>query len=234
MIILAMESSGKPASVAVMKDGVLLGQYFQNSGLTHSRTLLSMTESILNNLNLSARDIDITAVARGPGSFTGVRIGVAAAKGFAWGAGHPVCGVSALEAMAYSYKREKVVICPVMDARRGQVYNALFEFQDGNLQRICEDRAVSLEELSSELMSYALPVTLMGDAADMAAEQLKNTGVIYDTAPALLRVQTAFGVALAASFSQPTDAAELEPFYLRPSQAERELTAAVNSGGNSK
>ena len=228
MIVLAMESSAKPASAAVTRGEALLGQYFQNSGLTHSRTLLSMTESLLKNLNLSVCDIDLVAVASGPGSFTGVRIGVAAAKGFAWGAGLPVCGVSTLEAMAYSYQKEETIICPVMDARRGQVYNALFELSMGKLQRVCEDRAISLEELSSELISIEKPVTLIGDGADLAVEYLKDTNVNIDIAPTLLRYQSALGVALAASFSPPVDAIELEPFYLRPSQAERELK--INTG----
>ena len=222
MLILAIESSAKPASAAVMRDGVLLGQYFQNNGLTHSRTLFSMMQSLLKNLDLSASEIDLVAVARGPGSFTGVRIGVAAAKGFAWGAEIPVCGVSTLEAMAYSFAQENSVICPVMDARRSQVYNALFEFQDGKLQRHCEDRAVSLEELSAEIRSFDKPVTLIGDGTDLTAEYLISAKIKFDTVPTLLRCQTAFGVALAASVSPSMDAAKLEPFYLRPSQAERE------------
>ena len=222
MLTLAIESSAKPASAAVMRDGVLLGQYFQNSGLTHSRTLFSMMQSLLKNLDLSASDIDLVAVARGPGSFTGVRIGVAAAKGFAWGAEVPVCGVSTLEAMAYSYEQENTVICPVMDARRGQVYNALFEYKDGKLQRCCEDRAVSLEELSTEVRSFEKPVTLIGDGTDLTAEFLKDANIKFETSPTLFRYQTAFGVALAAPFSPQISAIELEPFYLRPSQAERE------------
>ena len=228
MLTLAIESSAKPASAAVMQDGALLGQYFQNNGLTHSRTLFSMMQSLLKNLDLSASDIDLVAVARGPGSFTGVRIGVAAAKGFAWGAEIPVCGVSALEAMAYLYNQENTVICPVMDARRGQVYNALFEYQQGKLQRICDDRAVSLEELSSEVMSFDKPVTLIGDGTDLTAKYFKDANIKFETAPTMLRYQTAFGVALAAPFSSRMDAIQLEPFYLRPSQAERERNSHKN------
>ena len=147
MKILSIESSAKAASVAVTEDGALLSQYRQASGLTHSRTLLSMAEDLLKNLELKISDMDAIAVARGPGSFTGIRIGVAAAKGLAWGASLPVCGVSTLEAMAYHLEdREGAVICPVMDARRDQVYNAKFTVTDKKLVRLCEDRAISLEQ----------------------------------------------------------------------------------------
>ena len=222
MMILALESSAKPSSCAVTADGLLLGQYFQNSGLTHSKTLLAMTESLLNNLQLSVSDMDLVAVSCGPGSFTGVRIGVSAAKGLAWGADKPVCGVSTLEAMAYQVYDPRGIICPVMDARRGQVYNALFEIKDGNPVRLCKDRAISLEELSTELKEYDIPCLLIGDGAQMSNEYLSSAGVKCLTAPELIRCQTAYGVALAALSAKPINAIELEPSYLRPSQAERE------------
>ena len=148
MLILAMESSAKPASVAVCSDDKLLGQYFQNSALTHSRTLLAMTESLIKNLDISLSDIDLFAISRGPGSFTGVRIGVSAAKGLAWGAGKPICGVSTLKAIAYQAPAQNTVICPVMDAKRQQVYNALFKWENdpcgggSSLIRLNEDRAI--------------------------------------------------------------------------------------------
>ena len=227
MLILAFESSAKPASVAVCSDGKLLGQYFQNSGLTHSRTLLSMADSLLTNLEISAGNIDLVAVSRGPGSFTGVRIGVSTAKGFAWGLDVPVCGVSALEAMAFQagdgLSLAVPLLCPVMDARRGQVYNAIFEMKDSTPSRLCGDRAISLEDLSAELTDYGEPCLLIGDGADMSYDFLAKAGVDCRTAPCLLRWQTAYGVALAAAVSDSIPAIELEPFYLRPSQAEREL-----------
>ena len=221
MLILAMESSAKAASVAVTDGSVLLGQYFQNSGLTHSKTLMAMTESLLKNLGLQPSDIELVAVAAGPGSFTGVRIGVAAAKGFAWGADIPVCGVSTLEAMAYQAQEQGVVICPVMDARRDQVYNALFEWQDGNPKRLCEDRAISLSELSSDLKNYDKQCLVIGDGADIAYAHLHSDNIAVRVVGDLIKHQTAYGVALAAA-TKPVTAAELEPFYLRPSQAERE------------
>ena len=221
MMILALESSAKPASAAVCKDGELLGQYFQNSGLTHSRTLLSMADALLRNLELSVADIGLVAVSRGPGSFTGVRIGVSAAKGLAWGADIPVCGVSTLEAMACQTPEPGCLICPVMDARRGQVYNALFEWKDGAPVRLCEDRAVSLEDLATGLRKLDAPVLLVGDGAAIGHEHLSSVGIPCRMAPGLMRFQTAYGVALAAAEAKHIPAVELEPSYLRPSQAER-------------
>jgi len=247
MLILAMESSAKPASVAICElpggydQGFtkirLLGQYFQNNGLTHSRTLLAMTESLLVNLDTAVDDIDLIAVSSGPGSFTGVRIGVSAAKGFAWGADIPVCGVSTLEAMAYQTSGldavsrasspesgSKCVICPVMDARRNQVYNAFFEWSETKLVRLSEDRAISLDDLSVELRSIKNPCLLIGDGVTVSYDYLTSKGISCEAAPELLRYQTAYGVALAALSIKPVPAIELEPGYLRPSQAERELS----------
>ena len=221
MLTLALESSAKPASVAVCSDGDLLAQYFQNSGLTHSRTLLAMTESMLKNLDIAATDLGAIAVARGPGSFTGVRIGVSAAKGLAWGLGIPVCGVSTLEAMAHQAPNIGALVCPVMDARRGQVYNAMFEWRDGIPVRLCEDRAVSLEELAADLKDRASPCLLLGDGAMISYEHLSSEGLTCGIATGLVRFQTAFGVALAARDAETIPAIELEPSYLRPSQAER-------------
>jgi len=233
VLILAMESSAKSASIAVCSDNNLLGQYYQNSGLTHSRTLLSMAESLLKNLDISVTEIGMIAVSRGPGSFTGVRIGVSAAKGLAWGLGKPVCGVSTLEAMAFQVPEQNDLLCPVMDARRGQVYNALFQWQGEELIRLCDDRAISLEDLSSELRDQYPHVScatgmqpgflLMGDGAVISCEYLSSANISCRIAPELLLLQTAYGVALAAWRSEAVlPAAELEPSYLRPSQAERE------------
>jgi len=262
MLILALESSAKPVSVAVYRisdaaqEGKLLGQSFQNNGFSHSRTLLAMTESLLSNLEIKPADIDLIAVAKGPGSFTGVRIGVSAAKGLAWGLDVQVCGVSTLEAMAYQTEEKGVLICPVMDARREQVYNALFEWRDGNLIRLCEDRAISIEELAEDLKSYDKPPLFVGDGVDVckqnesfsdssAAPELTSCRESPESphtceapeqphrnespkpprcrnAPELIRYQTAYGVALAAMHEKPIPAVDLEPSYLRPSQAERE------------
>ena len=225
MLILAMESSAKPASVAICEGGALLGQYFQNSGLTHSRTLMAMVESLLNNLSIKAKELDLIAVAKGPGSFTGVRIGVSAAKGLGWSLDIPIAGVSTLEAMAHQIPTPDVIICPVMDARRSQVYNALFDRSDGNLIRLCDDRALSLDELSLQLSALGRPVLLVGDGAGLAFDYLSGAGVSCSIAPELMRWQTAYGAALASIDAVPIPAIVLEPSYLRPSQAEREAAA---------
>ena len=236
MLILAIESSAKPVSVAVYKApeegscGTLLGQYFQNNGFSHSRTLLILADSLLKNLDIVPADIGLIAVASGPGSFTGVRIGVSAAKGLAWGLDIPVCGVSTLEAMAYQTQESGIILCPVMDARRNQVYNALFEWRDGAPVRSTEDRAISLEDLAVELRTFSLPVLLVGDG--VAVCKGYNELSDYRAAPVLMRYQTAYGVALAATNGVPVPAVELEPFYLRPSQAERERSQSISKSSS--
>lgn len=155
MLILAFESSAKPASVALMRDGQLLSQYFQCSALTHSRTLLPMAEDMLKNAELSIEDVDKFAVAHGPGSFTGIRIGVSTVKGLAWASNKPCTGVSTLEAMAWNGAAAGGYVCPVMDARRSQVYNAIFEIKDGKPCRLTEDRPIALNELAGEVKNSA-------------------------------------------------------------------------------
>jgi len=223
MLILSMDSSAKPASVAVCNDNILLGQFFQNSGHTHSRTLLSMSEYLLKTLDIQLSDIDLIAVSKGPGSFIGVRIGVSATKGLAWGADKPTCGVSTLEAMAMQSAETDHIICCVMDARRNQVYNALFKLENGRPVRLCEDRAISLEDLADELQRENAPVYIVGDGADITFDYLKNAQISCCLAPMLLRYQTAYGVALAALDAEQVSSVNLEPSYLRPSQAEREM-----------
>ena len=223
MRILALESSAKAASAAVVEDGCLLGQYWQCTALTHSRTLMAMAESLLRNMELGIGDMDAFAVAKGPGSFTGIRIGVAAAKGLAWGADKPLYGVSTLEAMAWHHMgREDAVICPVMDARRSQVYNALFRWEDGVLKRLTEDRALGLQELIREAESFALPLLLVGDGAVMTEAAMRSAGVRCILTPEPLRLQSAWGVAMASAGIIPTPAEDLVPSYLRLPQAERE------------
>ena len=223
MRILGLESSAKAASAAVTQDGRLVSQYWQASGLTHSRTLLKMAEDLLKNMELTMDDIDIVAAAIGPGSFTGIRIGTAAAKGLAWGADKPACGVSTLEAMAYHLiDREDVVICPVMDARRGQVYNAKFRAENGELVRLCPDRAVSAQELISEARADELKYMLIGDGAELCLGKFAEAGVPVLIAPDYLRLQSAWGVCKAAEKAGTVPPDQLNPNYLRLSQAERE------------
>jgi len=224
--ILAFESSAKAASVALLEEEILLGEYFQNNGKTHSATLMPMAEQLLRDCNLKAGDLDLIAVGKGPGSFTGVRIGVSAAKGLAWAAEKPVLGVSTLEAMAVQLLPREGVICPVMDARRAQVYNALFAAEGGALTRLAPDRAISLEDLGAELESLEKPIFLVGDGAGLCYNTLSGTLPSLRLPPPHLCQQRASGVALAArarALAGETDtAAGLAPNYIRPSQAERE------------
>lgn len=233
MLILAFESSAKPASAALVKDGQLLSQYMQCSALTHSRTLLPMAEDMLKNAELRLNDVDLIAVAHGPGSFTGIRIGVATVKGLAWAAEKPCVGVSTLEAMAWHGLAVGGYICPVMDARRSQVYNSLFKIEHGRPVRMTEDRPIALDELSKEVTALNAPVFLVGDGAALCFEYFTAHGVPCVMAPDNLRWQDAWGVAMAAADKTPGNADELLPVYLRLSQAERErqerLSQSVNS-----
>ncbi len=228
MLILALESSAKAASVAVCEDGRPVAQYWQNSALTHSKTLLAMAEDMLKNIDMRVTDMDAIAVANGPGSFTGVRIGVAAAKGLAWAADKPIRAVSTLEAMAYHLAdREDVIVCPAMDARRGQIYNALFEPAGGELKRICPDRAIAVSELMAESKKFEKPLIFVGDGAKMCYNKFLEEGVDAALAPEHLVFQSAWGVGRAAMNVQSVPPDDLEPNYLRLSQAERERQARL-------
>ncbi len=222
MLILAFESSAKAASVALLDGDRLISQYSQCSGLTHSRTLLPMAEDMLKNAEMSINDVDLIAVAHGPGSFTGIRIGVSTVKGLAWAAGKPCTGVSTLEAMAWHGVSHGGYICPVMDARRSQVYNALFEIRDGKPHRLCPDRPIALSELAEEVRSLNAPVFLVGDGAELCMKYFNDNNISCSIAPENLRWQSAWGVAMAARELEPGTADSLLPVYLRLSQAERE------------
>ncbi len=222
MLILALESSAKAASVALVRDGRLLGQSTQISALTHSRTLLPMAEDLLKNCELTTGDVDLFAVAHGPGSFTGIRIGVSTVKGLAWATDKPCVGVSTLEALAWHGLAAGGIVCPVMDARRSQVYNALFEIRGGKPVRLCEDRAIALDQLADELAGKNTPVFLLGDGAALTAGFLQKRGLPFRLAPDDLLWQDGWGVAMAAQGKPPISGEELLPVYLRLSQAERE------------
>jgi len=224
--ILAFETSAKAVSTALLQDGALLGEYTQNSGQTHSRTLMKMAEDLLKNCDLTAEHVDAVACAAGPGSFTGVRIGAAAAKGFAWGRELPCYGVSTLEAMARGVAITDGVICAAMDARRNQVYTAVFEVKDGVLHRMMPDSAISVEELAMQLEQIEKPKLLVGDGALLCYNMLKDRLPGLTLAPEHLRMQRAAGVALLAwdqmQAGERPSGLDLVPNYLRLSQAERE------------
>ena len=227
MKILAVDSSAVSAGCAVVEDGRIIAESFVKVGLTHSETLLPMVANTLANAKMTAADIDCYAVSAGPGSFTGIRIGVAAVKGMAFPSSTPCIGVSTLEAIAWNCEGFEGVICAVMDARRNQVYNALFTFEDCRLIRLCDDRAVSIEELTDELSHEDRQIYLAGDGAELCYNAMREKLPNVKLTPENLRHQRGYGVAMAAQRIYSEEGAkspdELIPTYLRPSQAEREL-----------
>ena len=229
MKILAIETSAKSVSAAVVENGVPLASAYQNMGLTHSRTLMPLVDGMLSAAGLRVRDMNLLATANGPGSFTGLRIGVSALKGLAWALEKPCCGVSTLAAMARNLAHMEGLIICAMDARRNQVYNALFLAHDGVLTRQCPDRAIGLAELAEEVKNRPEPKFVVGDGAGLCYNHLLEQDVPCRMAPPQLMMQNAVGVALAAeemaAAGQVTTARDLVPVYLRLSQAERERLA---------
>ena len=224
MKILSVDSSALVASVALCEDENVLAEYTINNGNTHSETLLPMIESVLGFFELGANEIDMFAVSAGPGSFTGVRIGAATLKGLAFGFGKPCVEVSTLEAIAYNLRLHRGLICPVMNARRGQVYTAVFRSNGETLERLMPDAAISIEELDIILANYGEDVCLCGDGYDVTLAGLANTKPLY--VEPRLRLQSAASVAAVALEKYKrgefgSDEA-LRVNYLRQSQAERE------------
>lgn len=223
MLILALDSTATTASAALWRDGGVLCEYTVNAGNTHSVTLLPMIEHMLKVSGTSLDDIDMYAVSAGPGSFTGVRIGAATVKGLALKDNKPCVGVSALEALAENLAVCRGFICPVMNARRQQVYTALFHSDGARLTRLLDDSALSLDELREKLASLEEPVYFCGDGYFLT-EQMSDT-----VTPPRLRLQSAASVAAAAErlWNAAEDknvfsASSLVPIYLRKPQAERE------------
>ena len=229
MKILALETSAKSVSSAVWEDGSLLAYAYQNVGLTHSRTLMPLVDAMLKNSELRLEQMELIAVAAGPGSFTGLRIGVAAAKGLAWAAELPCCAVSTLESMAQNVRHMDATVICAMDARRSQIYNAVFSACGGALSRLTADRAVGLAELAAELIHDEKEKIVVGDGAGLCYTYLQEHGIPCRLAPAQLVMQNAAGVARAAEEmarrGETVSARELAPNYLRLSQAERERLA---------
>jgi len=223
MKILSFESSSASASVALTEGETLIAQSFQNCGLTHSRTLLPMAEALLANCGIPMAAVDGFAVAAGPGSFPGIRIDTETVKGLAFGLERPCVGVSTLEAMARGLEGLEGNICCVMDARAGQVYNALFTLEGGTLLRLCPDRAIPLDELAQEIGKKSQ--ILVGDGAKMCYTQKRECCPWLRPAPAHLLYPTGYGVARAAlplfEAGKTVSAQELDAKYLRAPQAER-------------
>ncbi len=231
--ILAIDTSAKPVSCAVVQNGRVLGSFFSNTGLTHSQTLMVMLENVLNISGLTVEQLDALAVNAGPGSFTGVRIGVSAVKGLAFTHKKPCVSVSTLESMAENVAAPTgTLVCGVMDARCQQVYTALFEKTEaGESVRLTEDEAVSLTDLATQLNKQKKPIVLVGDGAELCYTVLKDSVPNLSVAPPSVRYQNAAATAVVAHryFEQgiTVSAEELLPVYLRLPQAERELNSRL-------
>ena len=228
MKILAVDTSATPVSAALTDSGRLLGEFYLNVKTTHSQTLMPIVESLLKTTGTDVKDIDVFAVNVGPGSFTGVRIGVASVKGLTMPLDKPCAAVSTLEAMANCIPYESGVVCAVMDARCSQVYNALFRMKGGIAERLTPDRALSIAELKQELANYSEEVYLVGDGAEICQNAFSDMENIV-LVPENIRFQHAYGTAKAAERMAEENklctSDELMPMYLRLPQAERERLA---------
>ena len=227
MKILALDSSGLVASVAVVEDEVLLAEYTVNYKKTHSQTLLPMLDEISRMIELDLESIDAIAVAAGPGSFTGLRIGSATAKGLGLALNKPLIGVPTVEALAYNLYDVPGFICPIMDARRRQVYTGIYSFEQHQMKTIKEQTAMGIEELAEELNQRNQPVIFLGDGVAVYRDTIKEKLTVpFDFAPVHLNKQRAGAVAaLGARYyaeGKTETAREHQPEYLRVSQAERE------------
>lgn len=228
MVILGVDTSAVAAGAAIIKDGKLISETYINTGLTHSQTMLTLIDSALNAVDMSIDDVDAFAVSSGPGSFTGIRIGVSAVKGLCFAKNKPCFAVSTLEALANCADIDGFIICPVMDARCMQVYTALFEKADGEIKRVTEDAPKTLEELSAELQEINKKILLIGDGADISYKFLAEKGLDVRKFSEIFKFQHASGVAITAYRNynrgeEAVSADNLVPSYLRLSQAEREL-----------
>ena len=230
MRILAIDYSATAASAALVEDGKVLGEFYINTKLTHSQTLMPMITNVLQCTRTELSEVDLFAVSAGPGSFTGIRIGIASMKGLAMAQNKPCVGVSTLEAMAENLSHLKGTVCAVMDARCQQVYNAVFAVDHGKMERLTPDRALSVESLAKECeesKNYEKPLYLVGDGAKLCynIERFQELGAVLPPEP--LIYQRACGVAKAAvriyENGGAVSAAALMPVYLRLPQAEREL-----------
>lgn len=234
-LILAIDTSAKPVSCALAEDSRVLASYYANIGLTHSQTLMPMIESLLRVSERTVADLKAVAVNVGPGSFTGVRIGVSTVKGLAFTSNLPCVPVSTLESMAESTaSTPNVVICCLMDARCQQVYGALFEKDAaGTLKRLSDDEALTVSEMGERLSSLGRPAVLVGDGSEMCYRAWKDSIPNVYLAPAPARYQNASATAVIAcrefALGNYVDSEELQPVYLRLPQAERELNARLNN-----
>ena len=234
-MILAFDSTAKVASVALMRGGQTIAEYSVNCGLTQSELLLPMAEHCLASVHADLSDVSCLACTVGPGSFTGVRIGVATVKGLAFGKNLPCAEVSTLEALAENLRGLRGIVAACMDARRGQVYNAIFKSDGEKMERLTEDRAISIADLAEELKGYTGDIYLVGDGYDVAYKALSESGIAPMVTPRGLRNQSAASCAAVAgrllSEGKTTSDRALSPSYLRMPQAERERLEKEKANG---
>jgi tRNA threonylcarbamoyladenosine biosynthesis protein TsaB len=235
MKILALDSSGMVATVALVTEEILLAEYTVNYKKTHSQTLLPMIDEIVKMIELDLSSVDGIAVSAGPGSFTGLRIGSATAKGLGLALNKPLIAVPTLDGLAYNLYGTDKLICPMMDAKRNQVYTGLYEFKGEEFGVISEQKAVPVEDIVEEINRLGREVIYLGDAVPVYRELLEaNTTVNYSFAPVHINRQRAGAVgALGLKYylqNKLESAAEHEPVYLRLSQAERERAEKLRNG----
>lgn len=236
MIILAFDGTAKAASVAVLDGERVLASYTVDNGLTQSELLLPMAEDMLGALHLTFRDVGLFAVAEGPGSFTGVRIGAALVKGLAFGRDIPCVGVSTLEALAENISPLEGILLPCMDARRGQVYSATFASDGCEVRRVTEDRAIAIKDLAEELLREGdKKIYLSGDGYEVARRGLMAAGVKVQVTPSMLINESAASVGLVAlrkyERGEAVSDKDIAPTYLRMPQAERERLERLAQAG---
>lgn len=224
-MILGIDSSAVTAGCALVEGERVVAEQFLNTRHTHSETLLPMISAMLKSADVALSDVDRIAVSAGPGSFTGLRIGISCVKGLCDAVHKPCVSVSTLEAIAYNFLNLDGIICACMDARCKQVYNALFKSENGVITRLCDDRAIAAADLSTELSKLNGKVILAGDGAELMHG---FTGEKFELAPSALRFQRGSGVCFAAQNAAEIAPAALMPSYLRLPQAERERMAKGN------
>lgn len=221
MLILGIDTSGKIASVALSEDDVIKGIVSVNTNLTHSQVIMPLCKKLLEDCGKSIEDVERIAVSTGPGSYTGLRIGIAAVKAMAFALNVECSGISTLESLAYNMLGFEGIICPVMKARLDLVYNAVFRFENGKISRLCDDRIISTSELAEELLNYDENIIVNGDIAD---EFIKNYGneKIKKASPLLVN-QNAGSLCIASLDRKTITPDMLEASYLQLTKAEKDL-----------
>ena len=227
MLILGIDTAAAPCCAAVYDTDKqqTLGSFVINNKLTHSVTLMPVVSDLLRNSGITTEDIDLFAVANGPGSFTGLRIGISAVKGMAFAVSKPCAAVSTLEAMAYNVAMCDGVVCASIDARCNQVYTATFLNDNGTVTRLTDEECLKADELAARLSEYDGAIILVGDGAQLVKKAADEQGIDTRLAPDPLRFQTGYGVCLAAMNAEQIAPEQLMPMYLKLPQAQRELMA---------